>query len=113
MLGGLSDNDVSLINKVFEKYQFVNAVKLFGSRAKGNFKPGSDVDLVLFTESALPDTEFTSEKFIHQLALISDELEEQLPLPYFFDLILYNSIGNIKLKEHIDRVGVNFYNRDS
>ena len=94
MLGGLSDKDVRLINEVFAKYQFVKMVKLFGSRAKGNFKRGSDIDLVLFTDNSLPAFELNSDKSGQKLALLSDELEEQLSLPYFFDLVV-NSSGPV------------------
>lgn len=71
---------------------------LYGSRAKGNFKPGSDIDLTLFGEGPTST----------QLGEIDEELDELL-LPYQIDLSIFDQIENVKLHEHIERVGVVFY----
>lgn len=90
---GLSDQEWTLIRSVLSAHPELTRVKLFGSRAKGNAKPTSDIDLALFGEvDAL------------QAQAIQAELEE-LPLPYKFDFQPYESIRHAALREHIDRVG--------
>ena len=44
---GLTDATVAQIHEVFARHPEVEKAVLYGSRAKGNFKPGSDVDLTL------------------------------------------------------------------
>ena len=90
---GLTDEEWELIRSVLAAHPEVTQVKLFGSRAKGNAKPGSDIDLAFF--GALDDLQAQS---------IQSELEE-LPLPYKFDVQPYASIQYAALREHIDRVG--------
>lgn len=90
---GLSDEEWRLIRSVLAAHPELTQVKLFGSRAKGNAKPTSDIDLAFFGEvDAL------------QAQSIQAELEE-LPLPYKFDVQPYESIQHVALREHIDRVG--------
>lgn len=94
---GLSENITHLIKEVFKKYPAIKVVKVFGSRAKGNYRPNSDIDFVLWGD-------------IDSLTLgkISLDLDE-LPTPYKFDVKLYDEISHSKLKKHIDRVGKVFY----
>lgn len=98
---GLSENVIILIKKVFEKYLDVEIVKIFGSRAKGNYRPNSDIDFALWGD-------------IDPVVLgkISLDLDD-LPTPYKFDVKLYNEINHLKLKNHIDRVGKVFYKKNS
>lgn len=90
---GLTDEEWELIRSVLAAHPELTQVKLFGSRAKGNAEPCSDIDLAFFGEvDAL------------QAQSIQAELEE-LPLPYKFDVQPYASIRHAELREHIDRVG--------
>lgn len=73
---------------------------MYGSRAKGSYRPGSDIDLALFGE-ALNYT---------QLNRIETEIDDLL-LPYTVDLSLYAQIDNVDLQNHIQRVGQVFYQR--
>ncbi len=91
---GLSKETLEKINIVFQRFGEVEEVILYGSRAKGNFKPGSDIDIVLKGEALN----------LHLLNRISLELDELL-LPYIFDVSIYHHINNQDLKEHIRRVG--------
>lgn len=75
---------------------------LFGSRAKGTAKPGSDIDLALFGDTLALDA---------LLSLASQFAESDL-LPWHVDLVDYNSISSLPLKAHIDRVGIPIYERD-
>ena len=97
---GLSENDILLILDVFTKHSSVEKAILFGSRAKGNYKPGSDIDLALIGNHILFD-EFLSLKF---------QLDE-LNLPYRIDLINYITIKDSDILDHIKRVGVAFYEK--
>ena len=96
---GLSDNIVNILKNFFDKFPEVNEVKIYGSRAKGNYRKGSDIDLALYG-----DIEYSL------LAKICGEIEE-LPTPYKFDITDYNTISNENLKDHIDRIGKTFYKK--
>lgn len=97
---GLSELTVARINGVFERFPAVEKVVLYGSRAKGNYKPGSDIDLTLFG-SGLSS---------RLLADVVDELDDLL-LPYSIDLSIFEDLNHAELREHIKRVGVVFYER--
>ena len=95
---GLPAADFARIVSVFEQYESVEEVVLYGSRAKGTYRPGSDVDLTLKGEGL-------NLKILNR---ISNELDDLL-LPYFFDLSIYSQIENSDLIDHIHRVGVVVY----
>jgi len=99
---GLSECTVARIRGVFARFPAIESAILYGSRAKGNFKPGSDIDLALCGTGLDADTH----------ARIADALDELL-LPYTIDLALYADIDHAPLREHIDRVGVLFYAREA
>lgn len=97
---GLKEDIISLINEVFAKYPQIERAVIYGSRAKGNFKNGSDIDLTL-EGSGL------------NLSVINSLLNEvdDLLLPYTFDVSIFNQISNSDLVEHIERVGKVFYEK--
>jgi predicted nucleotidyltransferase len=95
---GLSAETVSKINSVFSRHAGVEEAVLYGSRAKGNFKPGSDIDLALVAPSLGPKDVWK----------IEGELDD-LMLPYQMDLCLFHEIDNPNLLDHIKRVGRTFY----
>ncbi len=97
---GLPDKKVTQIHEVLAQYPEVEKVVLYGSRAMGNYKPGSDVDLTLL------GAEVTS-KILSQ---IQDTLEDGL-LPYTFDISILAQITQADLLDHIRRVGVVFYEK--
>lgn len=99
---GLSDSTIEKIQHIFEKYIQVDRVVVYGSRAKGNFRPGSDIDLTLF------GNDLTQQK----CSDIADELDELL-LPYMIDLSVFDLLDHADLREHIMRVGQVFYQRVS
>ena len=76
----------------------VQRALIFGSRAKGNYRTGSDIDIALIGP-ALTDAEQSS---------LEDRLEE-LMLPYTIDLCRVETIHNPALLEHIQRVGIQVY----
>ncbi len=98
---GFKIGDLDLIITVIQKYPQIEQAIVFGSRAKGNYKTGSDVDIALKGDI---DWEIVSN--------LNNDLNEETTLPYMFDVLDYNSIDNIALREHIDRIGVVFYERE-
>lgn len=98
---GLGKADLVEIIDVFKTVPEIEEAVIFGSRAKGNYRKGSDVDI------ALKGVGLTSEIVNHVHWL----LEEETKLPYFFDIVDYKSISNQALREHVDRCGKSFYKR--
>lgn len=90
---GLSEKTIEIIKKLLSNYPQIKKVKIFGSRAKGNYKPSSDIDLALFGN--------IDNKLLRHIA---SELDE-LPTPYQFDVLNYNDIDNENLKNNIDKFG--------
>jgi uncharacterized protein len=97
---GLSDRVVAQIHEVLARFPEVEKAILYGSRAKGNFKPGSDIDLTLLGADVTQKS----------LGQIQSELEDGL-LPYRFDLSILSQITQGDIIEHIRRVGVVFYEK--
>ena len=103
MLYGLRDSDIVHITDAISQFDEISEVLLFGSRAKGNYKIGSDVDLAI-----------KGDRVTHMTVLeLSDCLNEEKPLPYFFDVIQYETIDELRLVEHIDRVGIMIFGQTS
>ena len=98
---GLTAKDIAGIVDILKNESGVEKAYLFGSRAKGTFSRGSDVDLAL-TGKGL---NFSAIRHISYL------LNEETAMPYHFDVINYHSIREPALTEHIDRVGVIIYDR--
>ncbi len=96
---GLSKRDEDYLIAALSKFPEIEKAVIFGSRAMGNYKPGSDVDLAVYGEN------ITHTTVLRLLAL----LNEDLPLPYFFDVAHYEKIKNEKLKQHIDEEGKEFF----
>ena len=96
---GLQQRDVEMMTHVFKQHPAVKQVILFGSRAKGNYKPGSDIDLAVKGENVTPSI----------ISTISYLLNEEYALPYYFDVIHYEKIKEPNLVEHIDRAGKVLY----
>lgn len=98
MIFGLRKVTIQAIQDVFKKHPEVEKAILYGSRAKGNYRPGSDIDLTLVGEQLNLTT----------LQKIENELDELL-LPYKIDLSLLKQIQNKDLLEHIERMGEVFF----
>ncbi|MDD4990884.1 MAG: restriction endonuclease subunit S [Paludibacter sp.] len=97
---GLEVQVIENIISVLEQHPKVDKAFVFGSRAKGNYRPDSDIDI------AIKGNEITTDDII----AISVAIETK-GITHKFDLIDYNSIKEPALKEHIDRVGIEFYSR--
>ena len=92
---GLPTHVVSELRKVFENKSSIKKATLYGSRAMGNFKPGSDIDLCLTAP----------ELTLSDLLKTENEIDDLL-LPYKVDLSFFHSIENPDLIEHIKVHGI-------
>lgn len=100
MTTGLKPEVLASINSVFVRFPQVDRVVLYGSRAKGNYRPGSDIDLALEGDNL----------GLSELNTIASELDELL-LPYTIDISIRHKIENTDLKEHIHRAGIVLYEK--
>lgn len=91
---GLKNDTLKKNLNVLRRYKQIHDVILFGSRAIGTYKNGSDIDLCLKGD--------LNTKLL--LNIMTDL--DSLFLPYEVDLSIYDKIDNDDLKEHIDRVGI-------
>lgn len=98
---GLLDRDLKFILEAISKYPEIEEVIIIGSRAMGNYKKGSDIDLALKGEKV-------NQRVVRRL---SDDLEEEYPLPYFFDIVSYNDIVDEDFKYHIDNEGSSIWRK--
>ena len=98
---GLSNQTLQKIRDIFVQYPQVEEVVLYGSRAGGDYKNGSDIDLTLRGGDALTHT---------ILSRIANDLDDQL-LPYTIDLSIFENIRNPEMVEQIERIGVPLYKK--
>ena len=101
MQHGLSDQTLQKIRDVFVQYPQVEEAVLYGSRARGDYKNGSDIDLTLRGSTELTHT---------ILSQIANDLDDQL-LPYTIDLSIFKNIRNPEMIEQIERIGVALYKK--
>ncbi|MBI4647634.1 MAG: nucleotidyltransferase domain-containing protein [Bacteroidia bacterium] len=99
---GLKDDIILKVNAILISHIEVEQAIIYGSRAKGNFKQGSDIDITLKGENLGLDI----------LNKICREVDDLL-LPYTFDISIFKQIKNNDLLDHIERVGIIFYNKPS
>lgn len=96
---GLRPEEILQMREVFAEYPQIEKVVLYGSRAKGNYRFNSDIDLTI-----------NGEMPIQALFKIETQLDDLL-LPYKIDLSIFNTITNPDLIDHINRVGKVFYEK--
>lgn len=94
---GLSIVLVNQLREIFSQFSSIDQVKLYGSRAKGTFRTGSDIDLALLGDLS------------HQELMKIDGLIDELFTPYTYDLSLLSEIENASLLDHINRMGLLIY----
>lgn len=97
---GLPSATLENLNSVFAQHSAIDTVLIYGSRAKGNYRPGSDIDLTLKGKE-IPFAEFMQ---------IENQIDD-LMLPYTVDLSQYNKLNNPELIAHINRVGAVIYTK--
>ena len=92
---GLSPQALHAMFSVFKQYDKIERIMLYGSRAKGNYRSGSDIDLCLEGELLT----------LRDLLAIENQLDDLL-LPWKMDVSLKHMIDNPDLLEHIEQVGL-------
>lgn len=97
---GLSPHTINQIQAILKQFPEVEEAILYGSRAKGNYRPNSDIDLTL-----------VGEKLDFSLLLQIEIALDELLLPYKIDLSLFSKLNSEGLIDHIKRVGVKFYEK--
>ena len=95
---GLSDTVIKELQDVFRRHTNIKKVIIFGSRSKGNYRAGSDIDLAVIGN----DIDY------NQLLSIHCEIDD-LELLYSVDLLDYQKKKGTPIGDHIDRVGQVFY----
>ena len=95
---GLSERTINELLNYFKSKPEIELVKIYGSRAKGSFHNGSDIDFAIWADE---NTDFLR---------IAGELYD-LPTPYKFDVTNYKTITNKNLKASIDKDGIEFYKK--
>lgn len=98
---GLLETDIEFILETLKNQPKVEHALIFGSRAKGNFKDGSDVDIALKGKKLDFDA----------VSQVSYLLNEETNMPYKFDVLNYHTIKEPDLVAHIDRLGIEIYSR--
>jgi len=98
---GLSDENFQLIVRSMLLFPEIESAVFFGSRAMGNYKKGSDVDIAIKGKEVTHKT----------TSRLHGVLNDGLPLPYFFDVLNYNTIDNNDLIQHIDNEGIEIYHK--
>ncbi len=97
---GLTNSQYNLIRDALISFNDIEKVIIFGSRATHKFRPGSDIDLAVAGKNL-------KSNIITRLASHLDDL----PLPFMFDVLNYDQISNIELKNKIDLEGKLFFEK--
>ena len=92
VLGGLPPQTLAQIQALLQAFPQIRWLKLYGSRAMGNYRPGSDIDLA-----------FSSP--VDYTAQLAGAFEE-LPIPYQVDVTHWESLAHDGLRQHIEQVGL-------
>lgn len=97
---GLADTAWDKLQNLFALHDKIRQVILYGSRAKGNHKPFSDVDIILTGDEL-------TQQDLNQIVLEVDDLL----LPYQFDIAIFQNLTNPELIDHIRRRGIVIYDK--
>ena len=95
---GLPQYVIEKLCSIFETYQNIICVIIYGSRAMGNYRIGSDIDLCIESQALT----------LSELLKIENQIDD-LDLPWKVDISIKNRIDNPNLLQHISKVGVTFY----
>ena len=94
---GISDKSYRLILQYFLSQEDIRKVMIFGSRALGTYRNGSDIDIVVWGNE------------LNEISIKTDL--EELSTPYMYDVVDYDKLDNEKLKKHINTYGKLLFKR--
>ncbi len=97
---GLTESVLEKIRSVLKHYSQIDKAVLYGSRAWGNYRENSDIDLTLFGDGIT----------LNVFSRISHELDDLL-LPYIIDIAIYQDNKNASLLEQINNKGITIYEK--
>lgn len=97
---GLTDNEMQILHDLFAENEKIEQVILYGSRAKGTYKPFSDVDITIVGKGL-------TEQDVNRLYAAL----EKSSIPYMFDIFTFDTLKNEIRKDHISRCGVIIYQK--
>lgn len=97
---GLSDRTLATVREILGRYPEIERAVLYGSRAMGNYREGSDIDLTLVGAAVTQATR----------GHVWNDLDDS-DIPYLVDVSVLRDISNPSLVDHIQRVGVVLYER--
>lgn len=98
---GIYNKSYSLILGAISEIPEIEKAIIFGSRAMGDYKMGSDIDIAIFGA----DLNFAI------TTRLQGKLNERLPIPYFVDVVHYETLNNEALKKHIADEGKVIFRR--
>jgi len=96
---GITDKSYLVILDALKQCAEIEKATIFGSRAKRNYKAGSDIDIAIAGRHCTMQTAVSLENY----------LNEEAPVPFHVDVVCYNQLKHAELKDHIDKVGKDFY----
>lgn len=92
---GLTPAEIEELDSIIQSFQEIESAMIFGSRAKGTFKSGSDIDIVI-----------SGKKVDHSVVIrLSNQLNEETTFPYFFDILDLHTIQSEEMLTHIAQYG--------
>jgi len=100
---GIEKHIIQIIRTEILKHEEVCDIIIFGSRAKGNYKKGSDIDIAVKGRSVT----------FELLTRLTTTFNQKMTIPYHIDVVHYESISNTDLINHIDRIGISILHEDS
>lgn len=95
----LKENDIKYIQSLMSLLPGIKRVRIFGSRAKGDWKSWSDIDLAIEWDITHSD-----------LSILKTKLQYESPFPFSTDVIEYGKVDK-QIRDHIDRVWMEIYTR--
>ncbi len=103
MIFGIENHIIQMIRLELSKHNEISDAVIFGSRAKGNYKKGSDIDIAV--KGSLVSFDL--------VARLKTGFNQKTTIPYHVDIVHYEEISNRDLIQHIDRVGISILHDDA
>ncbi len=96
---GITEKSFSIILNTLKEHEEIERAVIFGSRAMGNYKKGSDIDIAIYGANILPESSMN----------LSGKLNEASPIPYCIDVVSPQFVKDKDIIQHIEKFGKVFY----